>query len=232
MKLTIVLICLEFDEAALRTLHVIPEGVVVLVKCLKADPVYKKKGEERGSTTFIIQADTGIYDAMNQALQYVETKYVLYIGSNDMINSKAIKDLCEGFVSDHDAFVFGVKLNGRISKIENFGSIRFYHHQGTVIKTELYKRFGGFTTYEIHADLALLCKISSELGTNFSVLENSTSYLVDYDLGGTSNSGKYAWKSIAELFSIFSIYEQKLWRFGHLKALFRPIYYKVKSLVS
>ena len=100
------------------------------------------------------------------------------------------------------------------------------------MKTEHYRAFGGFRGFDIHADLALLNKIVTGVGAGFTEEVHHGKFLVNYDLGGVSNSGENALKSLRELIAIFLIYSNGLWRLGHFKALLRPLLYKVRSLGS
>ena len=91
------------------------------------------RGKCRDFTHFTIYAksDQGIYDAFNQALAEVRTDYVLYIGTNDIINLEELDRLQNSLKHQADIYVYGVLLNNRVSNIEKFGDILFYHHQGT-----------------------------------------------------------------------------------------------------
>lgn len=231
MSLTVALICLEFDQAALKTIAEIPDNIDIIIKSVKKNHYYEKQVKQKSNITVKVQPDISIYDAMNQALNYVKTDYVIFIGVNDIISSVAAERVSAILSDKFDAYIFGVKIGSRITKIEKFGSILCFHHQGTIMKTHLYRKYGGFVNYEIHADLALLNEIASK-HTSFRYKELGGEYVVDYDLGGTSNSGANAFRSIKELYSIFKKYENNYWTVSHIKVFMRPLYYWMKSFVS
>ena len=230
MQLTIVLICYDFDLASYETIRKIPPNVSVLKKCVSCADKMRETCKDFPHFTIYAKPDVGIYDAFNQALSEVCTDYVLYIGTNDIINLEELNQLQHSLERQYDIYVYGVLLNSRVSDIEKFGDILFYHHQGTVMRTALYKSCGGFTDYDIHADLAVLNRIGRTYRDELKILEHPGSYLVSYDLGGVSNSGKNFRKSLSEIIRIFRDFESGIWRLGHFKALARPIYYKLRSL--
>lgn len=230
MQLTVVLICYELNSESYDTIKNIPTEIKVLVKCVSAIPECLTLIRRQKHISIIIQDDDGIYSAMNQALDAVDTEYVLFIGTNDIVSLDAPAILKTAFELDSDAYIFGVQIGERITKIENFGSIKFYHHQGTVMRTCLYVDHGKFSGFDIHADLALLNSISHQ--NNFKVTEFPGRFIVNYDIGGTSNSGDNAWLSIKELAKIFYMYDGFAWRYGHFKAILRPVYYFGKSYVG
>ena len=125
MNLTIVLICLEFDKDSLRTVESVPPEVSVIVKCCSVPSDISYAVGQFKNVQLVVSNDSGIYDAMNQALDYVQSEYVLYIGTNDFINSSEISELIPKLANGADAFIFGVALNGRVTRIEEFGGIRF-----------------------------------------------------------------------------------------------------------
>ena len=230
MKLTIVLICYDFDRESYETICKIPLNVSVLIKCVSCSDEMREACKDFPHFTIYAKPDAGIYDAFNQALSEVRTEYVLYIGTNDIINLEELNRLQHSFERQYDIYVYGVLLDNRVSNIEKFGNILFYHHQGTVMRTDLYSACGGFTNYEIHADLAVLNRIARTYRDELAILEHPGLYLVRYDLGGVSNSGKNFRKSLFEIINIFREFESGIWRLGHFKALARPIYYKLRSL--
>lgn len=231
MSLTVALICLEFDQAALKTIAAIPDNIDIIIKSAKRNHYYEEQVRRRSNITVKVQPDRSIYDAMNQALYHVKTDYVIFIGVNDIISHVAAKRVTAILCDEVDAYIFSIKIGNRITKIEKFGSILFFHHQGTIMKTHLCRKYGGFVNYELHADVALLNEIASK-HTSFSYKEYDGEYIVDYDLGGTSNSGRNAFRSIRELYLIFKTYENNYWTMSHLKVFMRPLYYWMKSFVS
>lgn len=230
MQLTIVLICRDFDLESYETIRNIPSNVSVLIKCVSCSDNMREMCKDAVHFSIHAKPDEGIYDAFNQALSEVRTDYVLYIGTNDLINLEELDRLQHSLKRQYDIYAYGVRLNDRISNIEKFGDILFYHHQGTVMRTALYVSCGGFTNYEIHADLAALNRIARTYRDELTILEHPGRYLVSYDLGGVSNSGKNFRKSLSEIMNIFQEFECGIWRLGHLKALSRPIYYKLKFI--
>lgn len=225
-KLTIVLIAFNLDDAAVETINKIPNNIFVITKVFEQGISSKKLLHEKH--TLIEKKDTGIYDAMNQALEHVKTEYVMYIGVGDFVNKKGCEYLSLKIQEfpKYDCFVFPVKLKNRLTKIDSFGEILFYHHQGTVLKTSLIRNYSGFIKYDLHADLYLLNRIHKSEKMLISI--NKGIYLVDYDLGGVSNSGDNSLKSFRELIDIFKELESNIWSLGHLKALMRPIYYWIR----
>jgi hypothetical protein len=108
----------------------------------------------------IAENDSSIYEGLNQALNFVETKYFMVLGCGDTLTTNATelinKYLCK---NDFDALFFSV-LDLELNKI-NKTNLKLIdkcvpHHQGTILNTEKCKKIGKFNTfYEVVSDYDL-----------------------------------------------------------------------------
>ncbi|CAK6687508.1 glycosyltransferase [Synechococcus sp. CBW1107] len=104
INLTICTVTLNNDSELLKTLSSIEN------QAIKPDLVVIKDGVKRSPPSFIEEysflirylstADTGIYDAMNQALKASNDSYLLFLNSGDVLNSpNSIKHLHSSILS-------------------------------------------------------------------------------------------------------------------------------------
>lgn len=137
------------------------------------------------------QKDGGIYEAMNDSLNYAHGNYILNLNAGDELLSVPFEELeqgmavcdvfCADICSEH-----GAKTNARIGK-----QLCLYNtipHQACFYKREVFERFRYDTCYRVFADFDLNQRIY-KAGLRFQVCRHLVAF---HSLQGVSASGKYA----------------------------------------
>jgi GR25 family glycosyltransferase involved in LPS biosynthesis len=119
------------------------------------------------NTKIICQSDLNLYDAFNQALNYIETTYFLVLGSGDTFVEDATAHISAAIhnAPDADGYFFSVHhLAEGFDMLPNI--TRVYHgppwpvcHQGVIMRADYVIKIDGFDTrYNIAADYDLICR--------------------------------------------------------------------------
>lgn len=119
------------------------------------------------NTKIIHKSDFNLYDALNQALDYIETTYFLVLGSGDTLAEDATVHISTAMhnTSNADGYFFGVYLAAEDHyMLPNIA--RVYHpypwpvcHQGVVMRVDNVLRINKFNAaYNIAADYDLMCR--------------------------------------------------------------------------
>jgi hypothetical protein len=119
------------------------------------------------NTKIICQSDLNLYDAFNQALNYIETTYFLVLGSGDTFVEDATTHISAAMHStpDGDGYFFGVRLIAeRYDMLPNIARVYHPHpwpvcHQGVIMRADYVIKIDGFDTrYNVAADYDLICR--------------------------------------------------------------------------
>lgn len=125
--------------------------------------------------------DKGIYYAWNEALEQVESEWVIFLGSGDILTQDSLAVYRDYLVSQNEELEF---VSSRIEKFDlrgrslgicygpwTWNSFRRYmctSHVGAVHSIGLFKRSGSFNTdYKICADYELLLRQGNKLKAGF-----------------------------------------------------------------
>jgi len=126
----------------------------------------------------IQKKDTGIYDAMNQALKYANGQYVLFLNTGDFLYDNSIlgsffetilNNNFPGLIyCDYKTTGLGVYVQSP-PKLTNFFLFRtMLCHQVCMIKRELYDYLGPFdTTFKVDADYDFLLRLLIEIKAKY-----------------------------------------------------------------
>lgn len=117
----------------------------------------------------IKEYDSGIYDAMNQALKHCNGKYILFLNTGDVLYSGDIfEKLAPYCLKERAAYLvytdyFLLQYNSIVyspSKLSDFFLYRtMLCHQACFLQGEAYKQYGNFDTlFKIEADYDLLAR--------------------------------------------------------------------------
>ena len=120
---------------------------------------------------FISESDSGIYDAWNKALQYVQSQWILFLGAGDtLVNSRVIEQanslldtnypICYGNVLNFDRHGFFMFKSSKVDSMK-WDQLRPFlpHHQGCFHNSDYFKYPYDFkfdTSYRIGGDTKLL----------------------------------------------------------------------------
>lgn len=137
---------------------------------------YKLKSNN--NIKLIVSKDSGIYDALNTAIKYVNSNYYLVLGSDDLIISNGIKDLLFNLklnkYKNYDFISFPVLKKNQVYDRRNYipvswsvSSIVVSHSCGLVINKSVHSMIGLYSTkYKILSDSLLILK-AYKLKCNF-----------------------------------------------------------------
>ena len=149
------------------------------------------------------ESDTGIYNAMNKALQYVIGDVVYFLNSDDCLyDSNVISDFADEFkANSQDMVVYGnvVSVFNAQEKLIRFPDVdgRYFYqrticHQAVFTRRELFERVGEFNeSYPIHADADWLMRAFFKLHIRFRHIDRIVCY---YSSEGVSSNPVYAEK--------------------------------------
>ena len=117
---------------------------------------------------FICSPDTGIYDALNQALYLADGEFYVVFGSDDDIYSEGIAYFLAQYAdfSEYGVVVFPVVVNDRILMVKRFcplflstSGIVTSHSVGTIIRRAIHESVGMYdTSYRILSDSLFLTR--------------------------------------------------------------------------
>ena len=203
MRLSVIVVTKENKDGLSRTLRSILNQRInsteVIIKdglstdgteCIVSE--LEKGFSRRGCRMLFLQtADTGIYDAMNQALKLCgDTDYTLFLNAGDCFYDHDVIENLEKILSGLDAdIVFGLTnvriLRGRsfVLKPNVFMNDFVFCHQSVLVKTELMVKTGFDITYKIASDRDMLFSLISE-GHKTQVLNL---VIADYSHDGISS---------------------------------------------
>lgn len=142
----------------------------------------------------------GIYRAMNVGLRLSGGSFTYFLNAGDMLHSAESMDRLRATLARHSDVVWLVARVNFIdergrgtapplvdysrAKRESFAGGTFPPHQGTVCRTEVAIRLGGFDeSYTITADYALMLRLAQESDPIFL-----DAVLADFESGGVSST--------------------------------------------
>jgi len=150
-------------------------------------------------STFIIEKDKGIYDALNKGLAAATGDIVGFLHSDDLFtSSKSVENLVSAFEEGSDAiyadleYVAKADIN-KVVRLWKSGVYKDSHikkgwmppHPTFYMKTELYRKYGGFDlNYKIAADYDSLLRY---LWVNKVQVSYLPEVLIKMRVGGASN---------------------------------------------
>lgn len=169
-KISIVTICLNEEEKIQETLesalkqtytdieYVIKDGCSTDNTNETIKIVIEKYGEK--NIKHIIQADTGIYDAMNQAIDYCTGDWVIFMNSGDLFaTSNILERIFESNKYENYGVLYGDAMvrddvgdsvwKGNITRIEKGMP---FCHQSCLIRREILRKYPFDTKFKIAAD--------------------------------------------------------------------------------
>lgn len=139
------------------------------------------------------QADCGIYDALNRAINKSTGDYYLVAGADDEFEPNAVKNFKKAInATNADLVSARIKVNGSVKREKQPSWLWLYgasakvsgHAVGTAIRTKLHTDFGFYSKkYQIYADGHFMLKVIKS-GANIELKDFVSG---QYSTGGTSN---------------------------------------------
>ena len=171
---SIITVCLNASESLLQTID-----SVLMQKFIDFEIIIKDGGSTDGffekvpddkRILKVQQKDTGIYEAMNQALEYANGQYALFLNAGDFFyDSSILGSFYEAIINnktpgliycDYKTTGIGEYVQSP-PKLTNFFLFRtMLCHQVCIIKREFYESLGYFdTTFRVDADYDFLLRL-------------------------------------------------------------------------
>ena len=151
-------------------------------------------------------ADSGIYNAMNQAIGYSQGKYLIFMNCGDIFNADDVLEIFHKFITEKDEEKSGIIIGDCISKglykTQNGCTNRFkqyrcsgFAHQSMFFKKEVFDTLGGYDeSFRVYADFEMFMRsfqanngigylaypVCAYMGGGFSA-QKSTKKLLDDD---------------------------------------------------
>lgn len=145
--------------------------------------------DDQTNIKFILSPDTGIYDAMNQAINVIELEdsLVLFLNSGDELSTNFIESFDSNF-NDLDFGYSDTMMNGVLNKSPNEIDFAYLlgktiNHQSYFIRAEFLKKYPFKTEYSIVADWVQLMEIFKNETMRMKKLEYP---IAVYEGGGIS----------------------------------------------
>ena len=133
-----------------------------IVKVLSTPSNEYIKLDENSNLMIISSYDSGIYDALNQALLHVKTPYYLVLGDDDTLDEQVLFDSLLKYSQ------ILIALNPSVIKFKSYNKstkkIASYHSVSHILKVDLHMRYGYYSKlFKIASDQLFLNKISKEI---------------------------------------------------------------------
>lgn len=118
--------------------------------------IVKNFNDER--IRFFSNKDKGIYDAMNQALQYSQGDFALFLGADDRLSNSYVLKKISNKINDPNQIYYGDVIFERINKVYDgkFNAIKLVTknicHQAIFYPKNVYKQYEYPLKYKLKAD--------------------------------------------------------------------------------
>ena len=178
----------KFSQRKINFFWIIKDGGSneSLINKIKADLSQFKDQE---NVKFIVSQDNGVYDAMNQAIKFVEAadSLVLFLNSGDELSKHFIESF-DSNLKDLDFVYSDTMMNGVLNKSPNEIDFAYLlgktiNHQSYFIRAEFLKKYPFKTEYSIVADWVQLIEIFKNKTMRMKKLEYP---IAVYEGGGIS----------------------------------------------
>lgn len=201
IKFSIVTICLnagnDLLETVKRSLEQTYDNFEIIIKDgLSTDGCVNKLPMDT-RIKIISKKDTGIYDAMNQALEYITGNYVIFMNCGDKFYSiDTLKLIANCIKNNGNSMYYGLCYNRKMHhvnayprKITEFTCFRtMICHQSTIYSADIFKEKTYDTSYKILGDRELLWYLICKKKLDPTYIDE---IIVDYKAGGECENEKY-----------------------------------------
>ena len=212
MLLSIVTVCRNEEKRIARTIKSVLaqreidfEYIVLDGKStdgtLKVLESFQKDFENKGVVYKVIsENDTGIYNAMNNALKYVNGEWIIYLNAGDCLHTKELIEIINSN-KNHIDIIYGDVIfveNGYYKKRKAADHSCLpvtmpMCHQSVICRTELMREYKYRENYRLAADYDFLLR----LYWNGKIFEHVNEAISIYTLDGQSTTN--AWKYQLEM---------------------------------
>jgi len=136
--------------------------VIVIDGCSTDDTVAVIKRYKNKSIRYLVEEDSGIYDAMNKGVSLAKGDWILFMGADDRLHDKdVIMEMVGSEKGDrkYDVVIGDIQFdNNKIRKSSVSARTQYIntvHHQSAFYRRELFAAFKYNDTYKVSADYEL-----------------------------------------------------------------------------
>lgn len=141
---------------------------------------------------YVIEADTGIYNAMNKGIDMVTGDWIVFMNADDAFYSSSTISTFVNNIQETDDVIYSDVIrreDGRIHRYrpkEEYWMGMIFDHQGSFIKSSLYKKYRFDESFKSGGDLFFLSKLRSA-GCVFRKIVGLKSCVKPFSEGVSSN---------------------------------------------
>jgi len=150
----------------------------------------------------IVEAQCGLYEAMNLGLAAAGSDYLLFMGVDDWLITQNVPRAAEQLdrAPRLPLFALPYVYGGRRYRLKPRGAAPCaYHHQGVLFDRIAALRLGGYAAqYRLHADLDLMFRMQQAGPAGWIDVA-----LVEFRSGGMTTTGEHSLESIREINRIY-----------------------------
>lgn len=222
---SIIVVCLNPGDKLKQTIDSIlaqtQQDVEIIIKDGNSTDGAVEALEKRENIRIIRQADTGIYDAMNQAAAQARGEILFFLNCGDRLHDEKVLQNVREYVRENSAKIFYGNIFSMLTnslvpsnpKMDAFGCYRNVPcHQACFYKKELFEERGYLLQYKVRADY-------EHFLWSFFEREAKPLYMpivvADYEGGGFSETKENKRKSAAEHKEITAKYMSRGQRFRY-----------------
>lgn len=179
-KFSIVTVCLNAEDTILETIHSVKQQTYLNYEYVIWDGLSKdhtldiiRENAQADNITVFSQKDSGLYNAMNQAVEKCVGEYILFLNSGDTLaDERVLADVADWM--DRDESRSDIYFGNVLRKRENGTELETYRgkdivlklllagrmpcHQSIFTRTEVMKKYTFDEKYSITADYNFLMK--------------------------------------------------------------------------
>lgn len=195
---TIVTVCLNAGDQLQKTISSVlkqnfQDYNIIVKDGVSTDGSFESLTNDK-KIILVQRADQGIYDAMNQALECVTSKYVLFLNAGDFfIDNSVLQSYYDTILNNNypDLVYCDYKTTKLNEYVLNPNALTHFFlfrtmlcHQVCMIKTDAYRNLGFFdTNYKVDADYDFLLRL---------IIDNKGTYKHFKQLGVLYTSGGFS----------------------------------------
>ena len=153
--------------------HLAGLKIIVIDGCSTDGTIEILKQNEAKLSFWKSEQDTGIYDAMNKALKFVNTEWVYFLGADDELlpdfSNFAVQLKDKNLIYYGNVFYKGEKHSGKVSAYRQAKLGLF--HQSIIYPASVFRKYKYNTRYKIAADYALNMQLYKDSEYQFKYMD-------------------------------------------------------------
>ena len=219
VRFSVITVCLNAGQDLLdtvdNTLHQSYENLEIIVKDGGSRDGSIEKLPKDPRIRFVCRQDTGIYDAMNQAVEEAQGDYLIFMNCGDRFYTADVLETVARVIGEERAPLYYGKCYDRLT-----GQVRAYPkkltrmtcyrtmicHQATVYRADILKQRKYDLTYPILADREMLWHLVCEKKVSPVYIDT---VIADYQGGGESANEKHVQRNRADQQRLLDTYMPK-----------------------